>query len=652
MDMRNFIIFVIAIIAVCVYCSGVKAELLKNPGFENGTWTGEGDMPWDWWKYGKGGWASWKSVANGSGYLAHSGDKLYGVGAWTPGDYYYCGQSVPVNAGEIITFTIWGMTENWGTPVGGLMIEWKDSEDVTLGTELNYDITGGSISSVWTKYSISGVTVPAGAVTANVQIFGESQGSMLFDDASVFFTYAANDEQPADGVFANPTTTTQLSWTRPQPRNGTGTIYCDVWFGTDPAMTGTNTKILSHTAANSVAVSLALNQTYYWRVDCYDSSTSPETMTTGRVWSFNTGNSAPVVDAGKKQAVWLSGGTASVALSATVSDDGLPNPPASMTYSWTVVSGTGSVVFSPSAIVTNPAATFTTAGDYVLKFTANDGQKDSNDTVKIRVYASTYTGLIAQWKLDETSGTTAVDTVGSHNGTLMNGPVWQASGGYVGGSILLDGVNDYINCGGGVIDHNIPSWADLKNEITIAAWIKVDVFDGNKPWQGIVTKGDTAWRLARAGNENVINFACNGLSPSFDVQGSTDVTDGKWHQIVGTYDGAELALYVDGILDIYSGSPSQAAGSIGLDSNDVYIGSNSAKQNREFGGMIDNVRIYEIGLPAEKVVDLFRADGGKNSCVSLMAGDVNGDCYVDFVDLADMALNWLKCNDVGNSRCW
>ena len=650
--MKRWLIFVIAlIICLCFYSGRVNAELLSNPGFENGTWTGEGDMPWDWWKYGSGGWASWKSVTGGSAYAAHTGDKLYGVGAWSSGDYYYCGQTVPVNAGETFTFTIWAMTENWGTPVGGLMIEWKDVDDITIGTEMQYDITGGSVSSVWTKYSISGVTAPAGAVNANVQVFGEAQGTMLYDDASFFFTYAANDEEPADGDFANPTTTTQLSWTRPEPTDGTSTIYCDVWFGTDPNMPGTNTEILSHTAADSVAVSLSLNQTYYWRVDCYDSSTSPETVTEGRIWSFNTGNGAPVVDAGKKQAVWLSSGTATVELDATASDDGLPNPPSTLTYTWEKVSGPDSVAFTPSADITNPSATFTTAGDYILKFTASDSEKDSNDTVKIRVYASGYTGLAARWKLDETSGLTAVDDIGSHNGTLVNGPVWESAGGYVDGAISLDGVDDYINCGGGVADHNSPSWADFTDEITISAWIKVDAFDSNKPWQAIVSKGDTAWRLARAGNENVINFACNGLSPNFDVQGFTDVTDGKWHQIVGTYDGEEIALYVDGILDIWDGSPLEATGSIEYDNNDVYIGANAEEANREFVGMIDQVRIYEIGLPADMVVDLFRADGGKNSCSENLAGDINGDCYVNFADFAEMALNWLKCNDVGNSQC-
>ncbi|HBG27884.1 MAG: hypothetical protein A2Y10_07270 [Planctomycetes bacterium GWF2_41_51] len=659
--MKRFLILIIALVCVYFYASDVQAELLKNPGFEDGDNPGYHGQDWNeftwpeyWWEYGdtgEGVWSSWKSVWGGSPWAARNGDKLLGIGAWWNGKSRYVGQSVKVNSGEVLTFRVWAMTENWGNPIGGLMIEWKDETDFTIGTELYYDITSGVPLSYWDKKEISAVVVPEGAVQANIQMFGEYNGSVLFDDASVFFTYAANDEQPADGTFASPVTTTQLSWTRPAPRNGTDTIYCDVWFGTDPVMPGTNTKILSHTAADSVAISPVLNQTYYWRVDCYDPAGGSEIKTEGRVWSFNTGNSAPVVEAGKKQAVWLSGGTATVKLDSTSSDDDLPNPPAALTYSWMKLSGPGTVVFTPSNTVEDPNATFTVAGDYILKLTVSDSEKDSNDTVKIRVYNESYTGLIAQWRLDEASGVTAADNIGSHNGTLIGGPVWQPSGGYVDGALLFDGVDDYINCGGGVEDHNFPSWADLTEEITVSAWIKVDEFDSSKTWQAIISKGDTAWRLARAGDENVINFACNGLSPNFDVQGFTDVTDGQWHHIVGTYDGTEIAIYVDGILDIWTGSPAAATGSIEFDNNDVYIGSNSEEPNREFSGMIDQVRIYEIGLPADRIVELFREDGGKNSCGQNLTGDINGDCYVDFADFAEMAFNWLKCNDIGNLHC-
>ncbi|MFH1372074.1 MAG: hypothetical protein ABII09_12430 [Planctomycetota bacterium] len=40
-----------------------------------------------------------------------------------------------------------------------------------------------------------------------------------------------------------------------------------------------------------------------------------------------------------------------------------------------------------------------------------------------------------------------------------------------------------------------------------------------------------------------------------------------------------------------------------------------------------------------------------DNCPSYMPGDVNEDCYVNFADFAEMAANWLECNDVSNPNC-
>ena len=40
-----------------------------------------------------------------------------------------------------------------------------------------------------------------------------------------------------------------------------------------------------------------------------------------------------------------------------------------------------------------------------------------------------------------------------------------------------------------------------------------------------------------------------------------------------------------------------------------------------------------------------------SNCLSYMPGDINGDCYVNFADIEEMAANWPKCNDVSNLQC-
>lgn len=101
-------------------------------------------------------------------------------------------------------------------------------------------------------------------------------------------------------------------------------------------------------------------------------------------------NVAPTVNAGTDQTVTLPG-TAS--LDGTVSDDGLPN--GSVTTTWSKVSGAGTVTFGNSSSV-DTSATFSAAGTYVLRLTANDGSLQSTDDVTVTVNTAPQTGNVTK----------------------------------------------------------------------------------------------------------------------------------------------------------------------------------------------------------------------------------------------------------------
>lgn len=90
-------------------------------------------------------------------------------------------------------------------------------------------------------------------------------------------------------------------------------------------------------------------------------------------------NLAPSVDAGLDATAVLPG---AAALGGTVTDDGLPDPPAAVTTTWSQVSGPGTAIFTdPSAPATT--ATFDVPGPYVLRLTADDGAEVVSDEVTI-----------------------------------------------------------------------------------------------------------------------------------------------------------------------------------------------------------------------------------------------------------------------------
>lgn len=74
--------------------------------------------------------------------------------------------------------------------------------------------------------------------------------------------------------------------------------------------------------------------------------------------------------------------------------------------------------------------------------------------------------LVAHWKLDETSGTTAADSAGGDNtGTLNNGPSWVT--GTIGGGLDFDGTDDYLNAPLTTIPTGVGSR-------TVALWFNAD----------------------------------------------------------------------------------------------------------------------------------------------------------------------------------
>jgi hypothetical protein len=97
------------------------------------------------------------------------------------------------------------------------------------------------------------------------------------------------------------------------------------------------------------------------------------------------GNQSPNVSAGPDQAITL---PANASLDGTVTDDGQPNPPGSVTTTWAKTSGPGTVSFGNTHAV-DTTASFSQAGTYVLRLTADDSALSTFDEVTVTVSSST-----------------------------------------------------------------------------------------------------------------------------------------------------------------------------------------------------------------------------------------------------------------------
>ena len=205
-------------------------------------------------------------------------------------------------------------------------------------------------------------------------------------------------------------------------------------------------------------------------------------------------------------------------------------------------------------------------------------------------------GLVGHWKLDDGSGTTAVDSSGNgFDGTLTNGPTWD-SGGMIKGDLLF--VDDNLT------SVNIP-YSDTAGAlqptsgITYSLWVYPlsnggyeRIIHRRRDWHDLRLMADGTSRF---------NLRVNGTT-RYPNTGVTVPLNG-WHHLVGTYDGSEVAIYLDGVKQ---GSVA-ATGSIDTYGTDFAIGRDISMSNNgeAFDGYIDDVRIYNRGLSASEVRQLY-----------------------------------------------
>jgi RHS repeat-associated protein len=118
--------------------------------------------------------------------------------------------------------------------------------------------------------------------------------------------------------------------------------------------------------------------TYILRLSADDANLVSNSDTTVTVLAQNQ---APVVSAGPNQVV---AANAPLTLNGSTSDDGLPNPPGTLTFNWSKLSGPGNAAFTtPGSAVTS--VTFDTPGSYTLQLSASDSLLTSSATVTIIV---------------------------------------------------------------------------------------------------------------------------------------------------------------------------------------------------------------------------------------------------------------------------
>ncbi len=191
------------------------------------------------------------------------------------------------------------------------------------------------------------------------------------------------------------------------------------------------------------------------------------------------------------------------------------------------------------------------------------------------------------------------DIQSGNNGTLQGGATFAT--GEVGQAFSLNGTNQYVE---------IPDSANVSitGPMTIDAWINTN---DNANEHAIVEKydgGGTNGYFFRLNSGGHLGAGMCNASTCSAVVGATQVTTGTFHHVAAVFDGTNLRVYLDGVLD---GTASSVSPTDGV--NPLEIGARGGSPFNFFTGLIDEVEVFSRALTADEVQFIYDA-GSKGKC--------------------------------------
>lgn len=212
---------------------------------------------------------------------------------------------------------------------------------------------------------------------------------------------------------------------------------------------------------------------------------------------------------------------------------------------------------------------------------------------------------LAWWRFDESSGSTATDSVGTFNGILAGGANF-VSGGISGNAIsIARASNALVNMG-----TSFPGF--VGSDFTLISWIKttdtqLSIFagkhasgTGNGYYTAINSGGPTSY-----GEQNKA-YAYTGGFPFESPISTSVVNDGSWHQVVTMRNGLSTQIWVDGQMQSSLISPGLSSNNAAFIIGGVDFGGVATSY---YDGLVDEVQVYGSALTSSQILTLYNNPG-------------------------------------------
>ncbi len=250
-------------------------------------------------------------------------------------------------------------------------------------------------------------------------------------------------------------------------------------------------------------------------------------------------------------------------------------------------------------------------------------------------------GPVGYWSFNDGQGTTAQDSSSTNNDGTISGATWQTEDRCVAGKCLhFDGSDDNVS----LADNTSLS---ITESLTVGGWVR-----RNRTGQAevIISKWDggaqtqKSYELQFNGNDRLQLFVTSdGSANSSTVDAGTQITDQNWHYVAGVYDGVNLKVYLDGILQ----SAATASYSSGIYNSTANFKVGADDDGSNLKGFIDDVKIYPYARTAAQVKTDYlagKANASARSGTSAVLG-ANSEAW-----LSDGLVGYWKMDETSGTR--
>ncbi|MFL5833547.1 MAG: PKD domain-containing protein [Solirubrobacterales bacterium] len=488
-----------------------------------------------------------------------------------------------VNKGQLVTFNGSGSADADGTVV---KYEWD------LDGNGTYETNTGTTPTASRSYSAAGTVETRLRVT-------DDKGATAVSTKPVTVTLVP----PTASFTATPNpvdTGTSVGFNGSGSTDADGTIAKYEWDldgnGTYETNTGvTPTTSRSYSASGPVEVKL--------RVTDDDG----QAATTSRTVTVNNRPPAPSFTvspspANTRQTVTLNG-------SASSDPDGTIAK-----YEWDL-DGNGTYETATGTTASTTKA-FTATATLTLGLRVTDSKGATATTTRSLIVNSAYraavlgtSGISDLWRLDEASGTAAIDANGANNtGAYVSAPTSVAP--LIGGETnsfarSFNGTSQYVDFS--------PTPFGAPSNFSVEAWVRTSAAKASGGYHFLVSDSsadfDNGFSLViDSSNRPVFAVARQVISITRGQAVSpTTVAPNTTHHLVGTYDGTRARIYVDGVERanvLFNSDPTWSS------SRDLQIGrpiSTTSLAQRYLQGVIDEPALYTTALSASTVLAHYNA---------------------------------------------